>query len=349
MRGSPENWHDLIHQSLTTAEALVQRLPVHPHPLAEIAGRYPFRINPYYFSLIEAPGDPIWRQVIPDAAELGDDSGSPDPLAEEPLSPVPHLIHRYPDRVVLLVSNRCAAYCRFCMRKRRVGKSAPAFTAARLAEAVAYIRRQSEVRDVILSGGDPLMLETHELEEILAALRAISHVEILRIHTRAPCTLPQRITPCLVEMLRGFSPLYVNVHFNHPREITAAAAAACARLADAGIPLGNQSVLLKGVNDSPEVLKILFRRLLEIRVRPYYLHHPDPVRGTGHFRPSIQAGLRVIAGLQGHTSGLCLPHYVIDVPGGGGKVPLLPEYIQGGDERLLRVKSYTGKVFEYPV
>jgi lysine 2,3-aminomutase len=349
MRGHPENWHDTLHQSLTTVEALVRRVPMARHTLAEIAERYPFRINPYYFSLIEGPGDPVWRQVIPDVLELSDDFGSPDPLAEEPLSPVPHLIHRYPDRVVLLVSNQCAAYCRFCMRKRRVGKGVPAFGAGRLAEAAAYLRRHPEVRDVILSGGDPLMLETGELEEILRALRAISHVEILRIHTRAPCTLPHRITASLVEMLRGFSPLYVNVHFNHPREITAASAAACARLADAGIPLGNQSVLLKGVNDSPGVLKTLFRRLLEMRVRPYYLHHPDPVRGTGHFRPSVQAGLRVMADLQGHTSGMCLPHYVIDVPGGGGKVPLQPDYIQGGDERVLRVKTYTGKLYEYPL
>ncbi len=349
MLNHPENWHDILDQSLTTADAVARHLPVDRHRLAEICERYPLRINPYYFSLIEAPGDPIWRQVIPDAAELSDDSGCPDPLAEEPLSPVPHLIHRYPDRAVLLVSNQCAAYCRFCMRKRRVGKTASALTAVRLDAVVGYLRQQTRVRDVILSGGDPLMLETGELETILTALHGISHVEVLRIHTRVPCTLPQRITPSLVEMLRLFFPLYINVHFNHPREITAASAAACARLADAGIPLGNQSVLLKGVNDTPDVLKILFRRLLTLRARPYYLHHPDPVRGTGHFRLPIQTGLRVMAGLQGHTSGLCLPHYVIDVPGGGGKVPLLPEYIQGNDERVLRVKTYTGTVFEYPV
>lgn len=350
MMGHPENWHDLLHQSLTTAEALSRALPLARYPLAEICNRYPVRINPYYLSLIKGPGDPIWRQVVPDVAELDDEAGGcPDPLAEESLSPVPHLIHRYPDRVVLLVSNQCAAYCRFCMRKRRVGKAVPAFTADRLADAGAYLQRQRGVRDVILSGGDPLMLETDALEKILTVLRGISHIEVLRIHTRAPCTLPQRITPSLVEMLRTFFPLYVNVHFNHPREITAASAAACARLADAGIPLGNQSVLLKGVNDRPDVLKTLFQKLLTLRVRPYYLHHPDPVRGTGHFRPAIQDGLTVMAGLQGHTSGLCLPHYVIDVPGGGGKVPLLPEYLQGGEGSVLRVKTYTGKVYEYPL
>jgi lysine 2,3-aminomutase len=202
---------------------------------------------------------------------------------------------------------------------------------------------------VSLSGGDPFLLDTDALEKILLALRKIPHIEVIRIHTRAPCTLPQRITPRLAAMLKKFHPLYVNTHFNHPREITPEAAAACAELADAGISLGNQTVLLKGVNDNTGVMKRLFQKLIQIRVRPYYLHHPDPVRGTGHFRVPIRKGLDIMAGIQGHTSGLCLPHYVIDMPGGGGKVPLLPEYVQGVAAGRLTVKSYGGNLYEYPV
>ncbi|MDX9788358.1 MAG: KamA family radical SAM protein [Desulfobacterales bacterium] len=344
-----ENWREILRQSLTNARQLAEHLPIDTARVSSVAARYPFCINPYYFSLIETKDDAIWRQVVPNAAELTDEVGVPDPLAEEPLSPVSNLIHRYPDRVVLLVSNECAAYCRFCMRKRRVGLPLPAFTDSVLFDVIDYLRREPRVRDVILSGGDPLLLETDALERILSALRKIAHIEVIRIHTRTPCTLPQRITHRLVSMLKQFHPLYVNTHFNHPREITPEAAVACARLADAGMPLGNQTVLLKGVNDDAIIMKQLFQQLLKLRVRPYYLHHPDLVRGTGHFRVPIQKGLEIMSLIQGHTSGLCMPHYVIDVPGGGGKVPLLSEYVKGVSQSRLTVETYSGKQFEYPV
>jgi lysine 2,3-aminomutase len=343
------NWRDILRGSITSAEALSGLLPVEVKTIFDVTSRYPFRINPYYLSLIQTQNDPIWRQAIPDAAEIENGFGEPDPLIEETLSPVPNLIHRYPDRVVLLVSNQCAMYCRFCMRKRRVGQLEAISTEETLEAAVDYIRRKPRVREVILSGGDPFLLETETIEAILIALRNISHVEILRIHSRTPCTLPQRITPRLADMLKKYHPLYVNTHFNHPLEITPVAAAACARLADAGIPMGNQSVFLKGVNDEADILTALFQKLLQIRVRPYYLHHPDLVRGTGHFRPTIERGLAMMAAIQGHSSGLCLPHYVIDVPGGGGKVPLLPEYIQSREGGNLRVRTYNGKTYDYPL
>lgn len=342
------SWRDILHGSITSPDALVRYLPVDFRTISEVAACYPFRINPYYLSLIQTHKDAIWRQAVPDVAEIEDSSGARDPLAEETLSPVPNLIHRYPDRVVLLVSSQCAMYCRFCMRKRRVGQP-EAFPAEETVEsAVGYIRKQLRVREVILSGGDPFLLETDRIGAILIELRKIPHVEIIRIHSRTPCTLPQRITPRLVEMLKKYQPLYVNTHFNHPVEITPVAAAACARLADAGIAIGNQTVLLKEVNDDPEIMTALFQKLLRIRVRPYYLHHPDLVRGTGHFRPSIEKGLEIMAGIQGHTSGLCLPHYVIDVPGGGGKVPLLPRYIQCRKEGNLKVRTYSGMTYDYP-
>ncbi|MFH0726089.1 MAG: KamA family radical SAM protein [Pseudomonadota bacterium] len=343
------NWRDLLRRSITTAEALARHLSIDPITVSEVANCYPFRINPYYLSLIHHPKDPIWRQAIPDAAEIEDTMGMPDPLAEEVLSPVPNLIHRYPDRVVLLVSNQCAMYCRFCMRKRRVGPSQSISLEETMEAAADYIRKEPRVREVILSGGDPFLLETGTVEKILITLRSIPHVEIIRIHSRTPCTLPQRITPALTDMLKKYQPLYVNTHFNHPLEITPIAAAACARLADAGIPLGNQTVFLKGVNDSAEVMRELFQKLLQIRVRPYYLHHPDPVRGTGHFRPSVEKGIEIMAAIQGHTSGICLPHYMIDMPGGGGKVPLLPAYIRGREAGKLIVRTYSGKTYEYPV
>lgn len=343
------NWRDILRRSITTAEALSRLLPVDYKMICDVASRYPFRINPYYLSLIQTQNDPIWRQAIPDAAEIENAFGTPDPLAEEILSPVSNLIHRYPDRVVLLVSNQCAMYCRFCMRKRRVGQPESLPTEETMEMALDYIGRKSRVREVILSGGDPFLLETDTIETILVALRNIPHVEILRIHSRTPCTLPQRITPRLVNMLKKYQPLYVNTHFNHPLEITPVAATACARLADAGIPLGNQTVFLKGVNDAAEILTALFQKLLQLRVRPYYLHHPDLVRGTGHFRPAIEKGLNMMAAIQGHTSGLCLPHYVIDVPGGGGKVPLLPEYIQSREGGNLTLRTYNGNTYDYPL
>ena len=341
-----ETWQKLLQESLTRPGDLTRRFGVDPHPLEEVAARYPMRVNPYYLGLIKAVGDPIWKQAVPAEEELRDAVCPADPLEEENQSPVPNLVHRYPDRVLFLVCSECAMYCRFCTRKRKVGGDDMQIDRASIERGLAYIREHGEIRDVILSGGDPLLLSDERLEWILKELRAIPHVEIIRIGSRVPVVLPQRITGALVRLLRRFHPLYLNTHFNHPDEITEVAAKACARLADAGIPLGNQTVLLRGVNDDPAVMKHLMRKLLAIRVKPYYLYQADMVQGTDHFRTSVEEGLEIIRALRGHTSGLGVPAYVIDAPGGGGKIPLLPDYLQSlGDEVVL--KNYRGETYHY--
>ncbi len=311
-----------------------------------VSARYPVRLTDYYAGLIKQPDDAIWKQCMPDARELEDHSQCPDPLDESALSPVPGLIHRYPDRVVLLVSNRCPVYCRFCMRKRLVGSGDAPMGEDELRTALAYIAAHPSINDVILSGGDPLMLDDASLSHILTGLRAIPHVAIIRIGTRVPVTLPGRITPDLCTLLKKFHPLYINTHFNHPDEITADSAAACAQLADAGIPLGNQTVLLKGVNDSVETMRSLLTGLLAIRVKPYYLHQMDLVQGTAHFRTSVRTGLEIVRGLRGHISGLAVPHYVIDLPGGKGKVAVLPNDVEIRGTTLL-LRTYTGEQVTY--
>ena len=311
-----------------------------------VATRYPVRLTDYYAALITQPDDAIWKQCMPDARELEDAFQCPDPLDESALSPVPGLIHRYPDRVVLLVSNRCPVYCRFCMRKRHVGSGDAPLSNAAFNTIIEYITAHSEIHDVILSGGDPLMLDDDSLKTILTGLRAIRHVAIIRIGTRVPVTLPSRITPELCALLRTFHPLYINTHFNHPAEITADSTLACSMLANAGIPLGNQTVLLKGVNDSIETMRNLVTGLLALRVRPYYLHQMDLVQGTGHFRTSVRTGLEIIRGLRGHISGLAVPHYVIDLPGGKGKVALLPDDVEINGSTLL-LRTYSGEWVTY--
>lgn len=341
-----EDWRKQLIESIDSPAQLAGRFNLDPEPLQAVARRYPMRITPHYLSLIREPGDPIWRQCVPDPLELYD-TQFPDPLNEEGLSPVPGLIHRYPDRVVWVVSSVCAVYCRFCMRKRQVGCGGGKELASASHEAsLAYIAGNPQVRDVILSGGDPLLLSDEALEHILSRLHAIPHLEIVRIGTRTPVTLPERITPALCAMLKRYHPIYINTHFNHPTEITPESAAACARLADAGIPLGNQTVLLKGVNDDVKVMKELMQRLLAIRVKPYYLHQMDLVRGTGHFRTRISKGVEIMESLRGHTSGMAAPYYVIDLPGGKGKVPILPEYVQRRGEKLL-LRNYRGELIEY--
>ena len=311
-----------------------------------VSSRYPVRLTDYYAALVKQPDDAIWKQCMPDLRELEDTSQCPDPLDESALSPVPGLIHRYPDRVVLLVSNRCPVYCRFCMRKRLVGSGDAPIRAVELRAALQYIASHSEIHDVILSGGDPLMLDDESLQTVLTGLRAIPHVAIIRIGTRVPVTLPSRITPELCALLSTFHPLYINTHFNHPAEITTDSTAACSMLADAGIPLGNQTVLLKGINDSVETMRHLMSGLLAIRVRPYYLHQMDLVQGTAHFRTSVRTGLEIIKGLRGHISGLAVPHYVIDLPGGKGKVALLPDDVEINGTTLL-LRTYTGERVTY--
>lgn len=342
-----ETWQKLLQASITRPAQITPRFGIDPAPLAEVAEHYPMRITPYYQGLIREVGDPIWKQAVPDAAELRDSVCLTDPLEEENQSPVPNLVHRYPDRVLFLVCSECAMYCRFCTRKRKVGGADMVITGETIARGIDYIRSHPEIRDVILSGGDPLLLADEKLDGILTALRAIPHVEIIRIGSRIPVVLPQRITLGLIRVLRKHHPLYLNTHFNHPDEITETSAKACARLADAGIPLGNQTVLLRGVNDDPAVMKRLMQKLLAIRVRPYYLYQADLVQGTDHFRTTVEEGLEIVRALRGHTSGLGVPAYVIDAPGGGGKIPLLPDYLQEMGEDEVRLKNYRGDLYSY--
>jgi lysine 2,3-aminomutase len=311
-----------------------------------VASRYPVQVSQYYAGLIGHTNDAIWKQCMPDIRELEDEDQCPDPLEESSLSPAPGLIHRYPDRVVLLVSNRCPVYCRFCMRKRHVGSGDSPMGDDELELALRYIAANPTIRDVILSGGDPLMLDDDSLKQILSGLRAINHVSIVRIGTRVPVTLPERITPRLCDILKNYHPLYINTHFNHPDEITTYSSQACSLLADAGIPLGNQTVLLKDINDDVDIMRTLMNGLLSIRVRPYYLHQMDLVRGTAHFRTSVEKGLEIIRGLRGYLSGLAVPHYVIDLPGGKGKVAILPDNFEREGDKLI-LKTYTGERIEY--
>jgi lysine 2,3-aminomutase len=339
-----EQWEKSLGSAITTYAQLADLFRLEDSSIEKVIDRYPMRITTHYLSLIKAVGDPIWRQCVPDPAELEDDQLA-DPLSEENLSPVPGLIHRYPDRVVWLVSNECAVYCRFCLRKRQVGCGSVNTLYNREA-ALAYISERTEIRDVILSGGEPLLLPDCEIVELLAGLRKVPHVEIIRIGTRVPVTLPERITPALCRILKRFHPLYINTHFNHPCEITPNSAKACSMLADAGIPLGNQTVLLKGVNDNPATMKRLMQGLLAIRVRPYYIHQMDQVRGTAHFRTPVRQGIAIMDGLRGHTSGLATPYYVIDLPGGKGKAPILPDVAKWKRKRLL-LRNYLGEIVEY--
>jgi lysine 2,3-aminomutase len=339
-------WQQQLKESLTSVDELAQRFAIDPAPLARVAQRYPLRITPHYLDLIETVDDPIWRQCVPDVREL-EDEGLVDPLGEEDLSPVAAVIHRYPDRVLLLASGSCAGYCRFCTRKRKVGCADMSISFRELREGIDYIAATPQIRDVIISGGDPLVLPDSVLEDLLARIHRIPHVEIIRIGTRVPVTLPQRVDERLCKMLKKYQPLYINTHFNHPRELTAASQSACALLADAGIVLGNQTVLLRGVNDSPDVMAALLRGLLRMRVRPYYLHHMDLVRGAGHFRTSVETGLSLLYALRGHLSGIGLPQYVIDLPGGRGKVPLLPDNVERRGDMLL-IRTSAGDVVEYP-
>ncbi len=341
-----ERWQSLLRRSLTTAEEVAEVFGLDLEAMRKVAARFRIRINPYYLSLIKAKGDPLYRQVVPDLRELEDAGGLDDPLAEDRNSPVPGLVHRYPDRVLFLVAHECASYCRFCTRKRMVGnrkKMDPRF----IEKGLAYIRKHPEIRDVLVSGGDPLLLSDARLDAILRELRAIPHVEIIRIGTRVPCVLPQRVTRRLVNVLKRHHPLFMNVHFNHPDEITPEARRALKLLADAGIPLGTQTVLLKGVNDDPQVMKQLMQKLLTCRVRPYYIFQADLIAGTAHLRTPVAAGLRIIESLRGWTSGLAVPHFVMDCPGGGGKVPLLPHYVESMSDREVVVRNYEGRRFTY--
>lgn len=351
-----EEWNDWrwqLRQAVTSLEAVMaygKFRESEKETLARVAEKYPVIIPPHYLCLIDFndPRDPIRLQSFPLREEIDfSNIGQPDPLEEEEDMVVPGLVHRYPDRVLMQVTNLCPMNCRHCTRKREWEEGAWVRTDTEIDRMVDYLARTPLVRDVLLSGGDPLVLSTPRLEKILAKIRAISHIEIIRIGTRFPVVLPQRIDEELVEMLSRYRPLWMNTHFNHPREITPEASLACDKLQRGGVPMNNQSVLLRGVNDNLPVMKALCQGLLKIGVRPYYLYQCDPVRGTEHLRTSIWKGVEIIEGLRGHTTGFGVPQFVIDAPGGGGKIPIGPNYLLGetGDGVVLR--NYEGFVFEY--
>ncbi len=321
--------------------------------ISEHRGSLPVAVTPYYAGLLDRdnPHQPLRRTVVKSGEEdLILHEEEEDPLHEDRDSPVPGLVHRYPDRVLFLTTGFCSVYCRYCTRSRLVGNHGGEyrFNMKQWEGAIGYIERHPEIRDVLLSGGDPLTLPDSRIEWLLQRLRAIDHVEIVRIGSKVPAVLPQRITPALVRMLRRYHPIWMSLHFTHPDELTPETAMACNRLADAGIPLGSQTVLLKGVNDSVEVMTRLNQGLLKYRVRPYYLYQCDPVQGSSHFRTTVNKGLEILAGLRGHTTGYAVPHYVIDAPGGGGKIPLLPNYIENHEGADLVLKNYRGNLYRYP-
>lgn len=313
-------------------------------------GLFRVDITPYFVSLIdpENPQDPIRKQIIPTADEISLFTGEMgDSLSEDAHSPVPGLVHRYPDRVLMLVTTQCASYCRYCTRSRIVGDPSQSFTSKDFEAQLDYLRRTPQVRDVLLSGGDPLTLAPRILERLLTALREIPHIEIVRIGSRVPVFMPQRVTEELTNMLQKFHPLWINIHVNHPNEITAELAEACDKLTRAGIPLGNQSVLLAGVNDDPFIQRRLVHDLVRMRVRPYYLYQCDLVHGAGHFRTPIGKGIEIIEALRGHTSGFAVPTYVVDAPGGGGKIPLNPNYLVSYSDHKVVLRNYEGYITTY--
>lgn len=354
---SPEEWNDWKWQMknrITTVEQLADIVKLQDREAGEIKEclkRFKMAITPYYASLMDRddPNCPIRRQAIPSIEELTvNECDMEDPLCEDKFSPVEGIVHRYPDRVLFLITRKCSMYCRHCTRRRLVGCEDFTLSEEKLEKAYDYIRGNAKVRDVLLSGGDPFMLSDSKLESIIKRLREIPHVEIIRIGTRTPVVLPMRITDELVNMLRKYHPIWINTHFNHHREITAESKRACEKIADAGIPLGNQSVLLRGINDDAEILKKLFTGLVKIRVRPYYLYQCDISKGIGHFRTPVSKGIDIMKNIRGFISGFAVPEFVIDAPGGGGKTPVNPDYIISLDDKKAVLRNYEGKTYEYP-
>ncbi len=344
-----DEWQQILKGSITTVDELVQRFgeeSIDREAAQQAIDNFNLRITPAAARFIEEKGDRFWNQYVPTAEELNIEDGIVDALSEDADSPVPNLTHRYPDRVLFLVSPVCATYCRFCTRRRKVGDPEK-IPLNQFDAAFDYLREHTEVRDVILSGGDPFMLSDRRIEFFLSTLREIPHIEIIRIHTRMPSHLPERITPSLCAVLKKYHPVYMNLHFNDPDEITPEAETAIAMLADAGCPLGSQTVLLEGVNDDPEIMKELMLKLLKNRVRPYYIYQADQIAGAEHFRTSVAKGIEIIRGIRGWTSGLAVPHFVIDAPGGGGKIPILPEYVESMTDEEVVVRNYAGERFVY--
>ena len=353
---NPEDWNDWhwqIRNNIKDVAALSRVIPLSAQDkedIEEVLKVFRMAITPYYASLIDPVNRlcPVRLQAVPRRQEaFTDKSDQYDPLHEDIDSPVPGLTHRYPDRVLLLVTHICSMNCRHCTRRRLVGVEDLSLDDANLDAAVEYIRKTPIIRDVLISGGDPFVLSTERLENIISRIRAVPHVEIIRIGTRTPVVLPMRITDDLVAMLRKYEPIYVNTHFNHPKEITAEAREACRKLADAGIPLGNQSVLLRDVNDCPVLMKKLVQKLLCVRVKPYYIYQCDMSRGISHFRTTVSKGIEIIENLRGHTSGIAVPTFVIDAPGGGGKIPVMPDYLITQNEKRVILRNYEGVITTY--
>ncbi len=351
-----DQWNDWKWQlrntirDLDTLEKIIHIDEDERRDLDRVLQTFRMSITPYYACLMdrEYKRGSIRLQGVPSIHELADDPDDhEDPLDEDVDSPVPGITHRYPDRVLFLVTRICSMYCRHCTRRRMVGSQDQHLSAGSMERAFAYIEEHTEVRDILVSGGDPLVLDDGPLEAVLKRLRAIDHVEIIRIGSRTPVVLPQRITGDLVSMLRRYHPLYLNTHFNHPAEVTLESKEACARLADAGIPLGNQTVLLRDVNDCPSIMKKLMHELLMIRVKPYYVYQCDLSRGIAHFRTSITKGMEIIENLRGHTTGMAVPTFVVDAPGGGGKIPVMPNYLLSQGDRRLVLRNYEGVITTY--
>lgn len=354
---TPDNWSDWrwqLKNRVSTLAQLEEKLRLTPEERAGavLAGnKLSLGITPHFFNLIDPddPGCPIRRQVVP---RLEEGTTAPwemaDPCGEDSHMPVPGLVHRYPDRVLFLVTDRCASYCRYCTRSRVVSGAGEQELHTEFDQVFEYLEKHTEVRDVLLSGGDALLFSDEKLERILKRLRAIEHIEFIRIGSRVPIFLPQRITPELCRMLQKYHPLWMSVHVNHPRELTSEVREGLTRLADHGVPLGNQSVLLAGVNDNVPTMRELVQKLLLCRVRPYYLYQCDLIKGSAHLRSSVAKGVEIIEGLRGHTTGYAIPQFVIDAPGGGGKVPVNPGYVLYHDAEKVVVRNYEGRIFEYP-
>lgn len=348
------DWHWQLRNRITTLAQLETLLELSPQERAGClfaAHKLALAITPHFFNLIDPqdPNCPVRRQVIPHINESVVAPGeSADPVGEEGTMPVPGIVHRYPDRVLFLVTDRCASYCRYCTRSRLVSNAQSYDFHAELEQGLQYIAAHPEVRDVLISGGDPLLLSDAKIDALLGRLRAIPHVEFIRMGSRIPVFLPQRITPELAAIFRKHGPIWMSIHTNHPKEITRELAEACERLSLAGVPLGNQSVLLNGINDTPEIMKSLVHRLLMMRVRPYYLYACDLIEGSTHFRAPIQKGIDIIRALRGHTTGYGVPQLTIDGPGGGGKIPINPEYVQAIHDGIVELRNFEDRAYVYP-
>lgn len=349
-----DNWKWQFRNRIMDEEMLVEKLNISDSEKKDVAlclKQFRMAITPYYLSLInpDDKNDPIKMQCVPSIKETYPcKTDLKDPLNEEGDSPVPHIVHRYPDRVLFLITLQCSMYCRHCTRRRTVGEEDSIITEKEMDVALDYIRSHEEIRDVLISGGDPLTMSDEKLEQIIQKVREIKHVDIIRIGTRVPVVMPMRITDGLLNMLKKYQPIWINTHFNHPHEITKESERACEAIVDAGIPLGNQTVLLKGINDNVEIMKELMLKLVHMRVRPYYLYQCDLSVGIGHFRTNVETGIKIMHGLTGYISGYAVPKFVIDAPGGGGKIPINYEYVLSKDDNEVVMENYCGKRYSYP-